>query len=77
MKTFWQWLKAQLPLTCAFGCASPVVGIYWLDQGCACFPKRRLQCLCGQHLLRSNPHGEMRPLLKIHPMPSFGGLPTQ
>jgi hypothetical protein len=34
-------------LKCRFGCDAPV-GIFYLPEGCACFPDR-LQALCAQH----------------------------
>jgi len=45
-------------ITCRFGCASPVVGIYWMPRGCVCHADQ-LQALCAQHALKATPLGDM------------------
>ncbi len=51
-------------------CSGVVVGVYAFERGCAC-DAAQVQALCGQHLLRVEPCGEMRCLVMFHPMPGF------
>jgi|SRR5262245_15872168 len=46
-------------MKCRFGCKAPVVGIYWMERGCACHADQ-VQALCGQHAVSAEPLGEMR-----------------
>lgn len=39
---------------CIFGCATPVVGIYWMPEGCAC-RRDQVQALCAQHAISAEP----------------------
>lgn len=43
---------------CRF-CSDPAVVRVALDEGCACFPDDREQCLCDQHWLKATPLGGM------------------
>lgn len=45
-------------MKCRF-CDSEAVGVFALDQGCACFPDDRLQPLCMQHIIKVTPIGDM------------------
>lgn len=45
-------------LTCRF-CDDPAVAIFYLPQGCICHPEDRQQALCMQHVVKSNPIGDM------------------
>lgn len=47
-------------LRCRYGCAAPVVGVFHMPDGCACWPER-VQALCGQHAIKVEPLGAMRP----------------
>lgn len=44
---------------CRFGCGDPVYGIFMMDRGCICYPNDRIQALCLQHAMKSEPIGEM------------------
>lgn len=49
---------ALAPTPCRF-CDRPAVGVFFLSRGCVCYPRDRLQALCQQHVVRSNPTGSM------------------
>jgi hypothetical protein len=38
---------------CLFGCRDDPVGLFWLPQGCFCYPDDVLQTLCEYHWLKS------------------------
>lgn len=43
---------------CRFGCSHPVVGVYWMPEGCACW-RDPVQALCAQHASKAEPIGRM------------------
>ena len=46
-------------------CSAQPVAVFWLEEGCAAFPEKRLQALCPQHIVKSQPCGDMELLLSL------------
>jgi hypothetical protein len=62
-------LLRRLPfLRCTFGCRDAVVGVYWMNCGCAARNDQRFQPLCAQHLISAEPIDQMRCLIDIWPV---------
>lgn len=53
-------------LACRFSCDDPVVGIYYIPEGCWCWPDP-VQALCAQHAIKVESTGEIICLIKRGP----------
>ena len=49
---------------CRFGCKSPSIGIYYVPEGCICWPDP-VQALCAQHFINAESEGHIICIVKF------------
>lgn len=52
--------QGELDLQLCRFCGSEAIAIYWLDEGCVCYPNDKVQALCEQHIYKSTPLRNMK-----------------
>lgn len=57
-------MKLKMFPPCRFGCKDPAVGIFYIKEGCICWPDH-IQALCMQHFITAESEGDVLEIISF------------